>query len=174
MRVEKFTKYLDDLVTDLIVAPIFEDDRPPLGIAGLIDWRLNGFLSKAILNGTLRGEKGEHVLLPLASRLPARRLLLIGLGKRGDFLLAEARHIAHRIGKTLKGLGTLDAAIGMPICKDERETGDTERAVTNVLQDSGLPKEAIIRFLAPPRYDWEPAIPISSQGTVSSQSRSLI
>jgi leucyl aminopeptidase len=174
MHVEKFNKYLDDLVTDLIVAPIFEDDRPPQGIAGLIDWRLNGFLSKAILNGAIVGMKGEHVLLPLSQRLPARRLLLIGLGKRGDFSLAEARHVAYKIGKTLKGLNALDAAIGMPPCKDEREPGDTDRTVINVLEEAGLPKELMIRFLAPPRHDWEVAIPSTFQGTSAPQTRSLI
>ena len=167
VRVEKYSKHVDDLVTDLVVTPIFEDERPPLGVSGLIDWRLNGFISRAILNGAVQGKKDEVVLLPLHPRLPARRVLLVGLGKKNQFSLNDVRHVAHRIAKTLKGLGTLDAAIAVPPSKDHVAELDTEKAIVEVLAQENLPNQSYIRILTAPQHEWEtalsPLVPPSSQ-----------
>ena len=68
MNIERFTRSLDELNTDLIVASLFETERPPRGVCGLADWRLNGFISRQILGGSVRGTKDEWVLLPLHRR----------------------------------------------------------------------------------------------------------
>ncbi|MDH3842567.1 MAG: hypothetical protein OES69_01410, partial [Myxococcales bacterium] len=50
---------MDELQTELILLPFFEDERPLRGAAGLIDWRLCGALSRRLAGGDLRGSFGE-------------------------------------------------------------------------------------------------------------------
>ncbi len=58
---------------------IFEDEKPPRGIGGLIDWRLNGMLSREIKNGRIGGGFREKVVIPFPERIGSEILLLFGL-----------------------------------------------------------------------------------------------
>ena len=150
MRVERYTRSLDELETDVLVTTLFSTDRPPQGIGGLIDWRLNGFVSKRILDGTVSGKPYETVLIPLHRRLPARRLILLGTGALPQYKLADARHLSYQLGKTLHRLRVDDAAIYFSPACDERLPGETEHAVLDALEQSSLAQHIMIRWLAPP------------------------
>jgi hypothetical protein len=45
---------------------IFSDEKPPRGICGFIDWRLNGLISHQIKQGKIGGKFAEKVIFPLA------------------------------------------------------------------------------------------------------------
>jgi len=66
---------------DLLVAPLWSDDRPPRGVAGFADWHLCGFLSRLMIDGRLHGAAGETTLIAVQGRLLAPRLLLLGCGR---------------------------------------------------------------------------------------------
>jgi hypothetical protein len=159
MKAERYTRTLDELVTDLLVATLFETDRPPRGVTGLVDWRLNGFISRLILRGAVAGVRDEVVLLPLNRRLPARRLLLVGLGRFEEFSLMQARHAALKIGRAIRGIAAIDVAMHIPAAPDEPAAGDTERAVMDVLRQAQLPDGLLIRWLSPPAADALPVMP---------------
>lgn len=76
---------LDKQGDDLLVLTIFSDERPLRGLNGLVDWRLNGRLSQMLMKNDLTCKLGDQTLMPTNSRLPAKRLLLLGLGQRRDF-----------------------------------------------------------------------------------------
>ena len=59
---------------------IFEDEKPPRGIGGFIDWRLNGMLSREIKSGRISGGFKEKVIIPFPGRIGSEILLLFGLG----------------------------------------------------------------------------------------------
>jgi leucyl aminopeptidase len=149
MRAEKYNQPLDELQADLIVVTLYEDERPPRGVNGLIDWRLHGFISRAILSGTIQGKEDESVLIPLQRKLPARRLLVLGLGKPETYDLAKARHTAYRLGKTITQLGAQNVALSFPPAADERLFGETERSVLSAIEQAELPKEVLVRWLDP-------------------------
>ena len=149
MRTERYSRSLDELETDLLVTTLYDTERPPQGVGGLVDWRLNGFVSRQIMNGTVEGLPEELVLIPLHRRLPARRLLILGLGKPCEFRLATARHVAYRLGKIIESLGTEDVAIHFPPAVDERLPGETEHSVIDALEQCQLPRQLILRWLAP-------------------------
>lgn len=67
-----------------LVVGLFAGERPPRGEAGWVDWRLGGAVSRAILAGRVDGAAGSCVLMP-AAKLPAKRVLVVGLGAPGDF-----------------------------------------------------------------------------------------
>lgn len=73
---------LDTIVSDAVSLCLYDDDWPlKNGIAPLIDWRLNGYISHLKEIGWITSQKDEKILFPLNGRFPFEKLLLIGMGK---------------------------------------------------------------------------------------------
>jgi hypothetical protein len=64
----------DETARDCLALPVFKDDRPLRGAAGLADWRLCGKLSRLLKANRASAEAGETILLPPGRRLRFRRL----------------------------------------------------------------------------------------------------
>jgi hypothetical protein len=71
----------DEVARDCLVLPVFKDDRPLRGAAGLADWRLCGRLSRLLKSNRASADAGESMLLPPGRRLKFSRLLWFGLGE---------------------------------------------------------------------------------------------
>lgn len=95
---------LDELKTEAIALPFFEDERPPRGALGLVDWRLCGQISRLLLRGRARGAFQETVLVPTRPRLAFEKLFLFGAGPVAE--LDEPRFL----GVVERMLETLDRA----------------------------------------------------------------
>ncbi len=76
---------LDGVESEVLALPFFSDLRPLRGAAGLVDWRMCGFLSKLLIRGQVDGSVGELTLLPSAERLTVDKILLVGLGESEAF-----------------------------------------------------------------------------------------
>ena len=72
---------LDDISNDLALVLAYKDVRPLKGQAGLLDWRLNGYLSDLILQHRFEGEMGEALLMPSQNRVGSKEILILGLGE---------------------------------------------------------------------------------------------
>ena len=70
----------DRIPAQVAVATFFDDVRPLQGTSALVDWRLNGRLSRLILDERISGDFLETLMIPLGGRLKAQQLLLFGLG----------------------------------------------------------------------------------------------
>jgi hypothetical protein len=81
----------DRVTADTFVVSLFEDEKPPHGVAGLLDWRLCGRLSRLIASGKISARFREATLLPAYGRLPVQRVCVYGLGRRVEFTPARAR-----------------------------------------------------------------------------------
>jgi hypothetical protein len=75
---------LDLLGTEVILSALAEDEQPPHGLSGLLDWRMAGRISALIERGFVTGKLGEVVLLPGKPKLPFDKVLLFGIGARAD------------------------------------------------------------------------------------------
>ncbi|QBS37884.1 leucyl aminopeptidase [Thermaerobacter sp. FW80] len=76
---------------DAVVVNLFEGVRVPGGATGAVDQALGGAIRDAIAAGALRGRLGEALVLPTLGRLPARWVIVAGLGPREGFGRAAAR-----------------------------------------------------------------------------------
>src|SRR3989338_6290168 len=85
MIVQNSSLPVDKIEADVVALTFFEDERPLRGVAGLADWRMNGALSRLILNETLSGKEGESLLMSTDGRILSPRLLLFGLGETKAF-----------------------------------------------------------------------------------------
>ena len=85
MIVQNSSLPVDKIEADVVALTFFEDERPLRGVAGLADWRMNGALSRLILNETLSGKEGESLLMSTDGLILSPRLLLFGLGESKSF-----------------------------------------------------------------------------------------
>lgn len=105
---------LDLAGTEVLVANVTEDERPLRGLAGLLDFRLQGRLSQLTKTGFLTGKIGEVVLIPGKPALAFDKVILFGLGRRQQFGDHAYRHVIERILSTLEGIRARSAVVELP------------------------------------------------------------
>lgn len=105
---------LDELPTEVLVATLFSDERPPRGLTGLLSWRLAGRVDRLLESGFVTGACGEVVLIPGRPRLTAEKVLLFGLGPRAAFDEGVFDEVAAHVLRTLSGLSCRTAVIELP------------------------------------------------------------
>ncbi len=92
MKLQTYDLGLDTLDhlegADSLCLFVGEDERPLTGLAGFVDWRLCGRLSRVLQNGYFTGGKSDCLLLPTDGRIAMPRAFVFGLG-RTDQLTAE-------------------------------------------------------------------------------------
>ena len=71
----------DSLTGESVVALYFTDQKPLDGPAALLDWRLDGQLTRMLLDDEVQGRAGEHVMLQNNGKLKADWVLFVGGGK---------------------------------------------------------------------------------------------
>ena len=107
-----------------IVVNLFEGIAQPGGATGTVDGELGGAISDLISEGDITGKRGENTLIYSLGRLPAKRVVVAGLGKGSDFDRDVAREVNAEVSRLLAskgmksystilhgaGIGDLDAA----------------------------------------------------------------
>jgi leucyl aminopeptidase len=91
--------------SDLIVINLFEDVRQPGGATGAVDQALGGQISTLIAAGDFHGRANETAVLYSVGAIPAKRILLVGLGKREKFNLDRVRQAAGTAARRARDLG---------------------------------------------------------------------
>jgi hypothetical protein len=101
---------LDALEADSL-AVFVGAERPLSGLPSLVDWRLAGAVSRAILAGTVTPEHGEALLLPSGGRLRAARIFVFGVDDTSPRAIALAvRHAC----EALRRAGAREVLIAFP------------------------------------------------------------
>lgn len=139
---------LDQAGTEVLVAAILEDERPPHGLAGLVDWRLAGRISALLASGYATGVLGEVLLVPGKPRLPFDKLLLFGIGRRRDFSERVYRTAIEHVLRTLEGLRARTAVVELPGRHFDAITA--ERAADILLESAGGRSEHDVWTLVEP------------------------
>ena len=79
---------------DTIVVNLFQGVAEPGGATGAVDGALDGAISDLIAGGDFRGKEGEVAVLYPRGAIPARRVLVAGLGERESFGREKIRRAA--------------------------------------------------------------------------------
>ena len=108
---------IDRLECQLVEAGFFEDERPLRGPAGLLDWRLNGAISREIINGRITGRFKETVIIPSNGRIQSPKILLIGLGPAVRISYPKLREVSAHLLQTLLKINILDFCCSIPHSK---------------------------------------------------------
>lgn len=126
----------DESARDMLVLPVFKDDRPLRGAAGLADWRLCGRLSRLLKANRATAEAGETMLLPPGRRLKFKRVMWFGLGDAKGYTDERFRKDLAWIRTVVKEAGATDWSLQAP----GRASGliGARRAVELMLEDEAL------------------------------------
>ena len=103
----------DQLEADIVAAFFFEEDRPLDGVAALLDWRLNGQISRMLQKGELAGREGERVLVRSNGKIKAEWVLLLGGGIRRELNPQRWDALTAHLWQVLQGLGFQRTVIGL-------------------------------------------------------------
>jgi len=98
----------------LLIAGLFQDEKPLRGSAGWIDWRLNGMLSHLLIDQRLTGAWGERTLIPSQGRIRSGLILLFGLGKAREYSYLSVRKIFPFMIETLLNLKASHIGLSLP------------------------------------------------------------
>lgn len=85
---------IQTISADTLIVNLFEDVTHPSGATGAVDQALGGAIRELITNGDLTGKVGEVGVVYPRGSIPAKRVLVVGLGKREKFDLEGARRAA--------------------------------------------------------------------------------
>ena len=99
---------------DVLVTGFFQDERPLKGSSGWMDWRLNGMLSRFLVEKRLIGDWQEKFLIPSQGRVMPRMILLLGLGKVREYSYLRLRELSPYILEILKKLNTSNICLSLP------------------------------------------------------------
>jgi len=126
---------------DTLVLPVFKDDRPLRGAAGLADWRLCGRLSRLVKSNKATADAGETLLLPPGRRLRFNRVMWFGLGDAKGYTDDRFRKDLAWILGVVTRAGVGDWSIQLP----GRASGliGARRAIEIILEDPTLVEQPI-------------------------------
>ena len=97
-----------------LVLGFFSDEKPPRGICGLMDWRLNGMISREIKQGHISGEFQEKVIMPYPERISSDFLFLFGLGCLPDISYDRMYNAAYEIAGAVDAMKLQDFSFDLP------------------------------------------------------------
>ena len=122
---------LDRLDVEALAVFCWADARPLAGVAGYLDWRLCGALSRLIEQGLFAGRLDEVLLMPVSSRLRIRRLFVFGLGSTDEFGPAVIRRVGRQAVDVMRRAGVADVCFAAP---QRRRDSDGPQDFKNVLE----------------------------------------
>lgn len=148
---------VDALDVDSYAVFVAEDERPLTGLAGLLDWRLAGGLSRQLQGGLFSGRPGESLLLSTRAmtrelELPGVRLFAFGLGPRRSCDPTRLREQLERAVIALRRAGVRRVATGYPdlpvaalsvMVSSLSALGEAEVVLLGAASEEAVRKEAV-------------------------------
>ncbi|NLG51635.1 MAG: leucyl aminopeptidase [Chloroflexi bacterium] len=105
MQVNVQAGAIQEVSSDLVVVNLFQGVDQPGGAAGAVDSALGGSLRELIAIGDFKGNAEEMALLYSRGAIPAKRVLVVGLGKPEDFTLDVVRRVSAVVARKARELG---------------------------------------------------------------------
>jgi hypothetical protein len=107
---------------DALCVVLTEDDRPLTGAAGYLDWRMCGSLSRVLLQGFFKGDRGDQLLMPTSGGVSAIKLFAVGAGSSKSLDESTLGLLLENAAQMLKKAGVSTVALALPRCSLEDAT----------------------------------------------------
>ncbi len=95
---------LTQIPCDVLMVNLFEGVTRPGGATGAVDRALGGWISELIAQDNFKGKLNSVLEIPTFGKLPAKRVLVLGLGKAEEFGAEQIRQVAGTAIKRAKAL----------------------------------------------------------------------
>jgi leucyl aminopeptidase len=96
-----------------IVLGIFEGIKRPRGEVSTINKALGGSISQLIHEGEIKGKLGEVTIIHSLGKITPERVVLVGMGKRGEISLEKIRAATAEMCRTLQKKGVKHLATSL-------------------------------------------------------------
>ncbi|MGB9593546.1 MAG: M17 family peptidase N-terminal domain-containing protein, partial [Anaerolineae bacterium] len=105
MNIEVKRGAIQEEEAELIVVNLFEGVSAPGGATGAVDKALGGQITELIASGDFKGKLNDTALLYTRGDIPAKRVLIVGLGKQEQFDLDKVRQVSATAARKARALG---------------------------------------------------------------------
>lgn len=102
MKVAVIKDNIKDIMVDGVVIGIYEGIKSLDGDLSSMDQELGGIISNMIGSEAFKGKEGETSLIYTLGKIPAKKVLLLGLGKEEDLDEDTIRRVAGKAAKELE------------------------------------------------------------------------
>jgi len=92
----------------------FSDEKPLMGITGVVDWYLDANLSRLVISGKITGQWAEKVLVAGIGDMVAGNILVVGLGKINEFNEGRISLASGYMVSSALGLGLSNICMTLP------------------------------------------------------------
>jgi len=99
--------------TDAVIAGIYEGEEVVGGAAGELNSALGGVIAELIKSGEIKGKLNEVHVLHTLGKIPARLVVVAGMGKRGEWDTDKLRDMAGEAVRTLRKHRAKTAALAL-------------------------------------------------------------
>jgi hypothetical protein len=104
----------DRLPGDLLLVPLFDDQRPLDGPAAVVDWRLDGAISRMLKDGRCSGRRGEQLAIQANAKFTVPWIVLIGGGRWRSLERHGYTALIIQLLRTATRAGVREAALCLP------------------------------------------------------------
>ncbi len=129
MQIKAATGKLNRFKTEALIVSHYEGSDALTAEAAVIDGALDGAIARLVKDGDIKGKSGETTVVYTMGRIPAERVIVVGLGKQRQATAAKAAGAFATALRTLRGKGIGKTAIWVPTDLKDTAFLDTVRAV---------------------------------------------
>src|SRR3989338_4119 len=160
MKVILKNQKLETVACDVLIVNLFEGTKTPSGGSGAVDTALNGLIKKIIKEEDFKGKAGSTLTIRTNGLIPAKKVLIVGLGEKKKFNIdakRKASAAAIRTAKKEKAKTICSILHGASIGKiDPKEAAQTIIEVSQLAihefdkyksKDKNNPKSVIQSFI---------------------------
>ena len=102
IKIDKGT--LTDSDYEVVVTTIFEGEKKPAGATLMIDKACGGLITDLLEYGDFGGKLFQTAVLYTKGSIPSKRILILGLGKTGEFNTEKLRGAFSRAAQKIREL----------------------------------------------------------------------
>src|SRR4030067_456884 len=95
----------EEAKAEALVVGIFEGSKRFGSDVSSLDNALGGAIREAVDSGDFKGKLNQTYLIPAMGKVPAARILLVGLGKEKEFTTDRLRQASGKSAACVSGLG---------------------------------------------------------------------
>ena len=110
MEIKVESNSIAEVEAGAIIVNLFEGVAQPGGATGAVDKALDGAITALIADGEIKGKLAETTVIHTLGRMPAARVVVVGLGKSKDLDLDRVRRVSGTVCTRLRRIGVKDAA----------------------------------------------------------------
>ncbi|MGH9940530.1 MAG: leucyl aminopeptidase [Blastocatellia bacterium] len=140
MEVKADSRQFHEIECDALAVAVFEGEKPEDGALAEINKRSNGLIASLIETREFTGKSGESAYVHNPGEMKARRLLLVGAGKKEEVTTDGIRKIAGMAARTLRGKKARSFAL---LRRSQLPIGESAQAAT---------EGALISLFDPDKY----------------------